>query len=326
MNTLTRSLLPVAVAATLAACGGGGGYGGRRQQQSATAAARHARRRPVRARALRRPRREQHRRDRRCDRCGRQASSSWSARTCELFVGEGANKLTIGTVTPTAVNGGVAPIGLQDLKEVQNDNDQVLGNILVLLRALDADGDPTNGVKIDAAANAAVAKVDGGQDRELQPGRRGVRGGPGHRRAARGAQSHSSATPRPRCSTSPSCSRRAARARSRSPATTRAWSWPIARRARFPSSACARRTAPTSSEPLAEIPVGKEPRYVAISPDDKRAFVTSAVAGTMTVIDLTPRAAGRWSAPRSTSASSRAASRSRRTARTPSLRITRSAK
>ena len=28
MNTLTRSLLPAVVAATLAACGGGGGYGG----------------------------------------------------------------------------------------------------------------------------------------------------------------------------------------------------------------------------------------------------------------------------------------------------------
>ena len=59
---------------------------------------------------------------------------------------------------------GVAPLGLQDFKEVQNDQDQVLGNVLVLLRALDADGDPTNGVKIDAAANAAVAAaVTGGK-------------------------------------------------------------------------------------------------------------------------------------------------------------------
>ena len=47
---------------------------------------------------------------------------------------------------------------------MQNDNDQVLGNILVLLRALDADGDPTNGMKIDAAANTAIAKaVTGGK-------------------------------------------------------------------------------------------------------------------------------------------------------------------
>ena len=82
----------------------------------------------------------------------------------QLFVGTGTNSLVIGTVTPTAVNGGCRDGRLQDLKEVQNDNDQVLGNVLVLLRALDADGDPTNGVKIDAAANAAVATaVTGGK-------------------------------------------------------------------------------------------------------------------------------------------------------------------
>ena len=57
-----------------------------------------------------------------------------------------------------------------------------------------------------------------------------------------------------------------------------------------------------------EVTVGKEPRYVAISPDDKRAFVTNAVAGTMTAIDLTLAASRPQSARRSTSASSRAAS------------------
>ena len=38
---------------------------------------------------------------------------------------------------------------------------------------------------------------------------------------------------------------------------------------------------------LAEIPVGREPRFVAIAPNDSRAYVTSAVDGTMSVIDLT---------------------------------------
>jgi YVTN family beta-propeller protein len=41
------------------------------------------------------------------------------------------------------------------------------------------------------------------------------------------------------------------------------------------------------SELLGEIPVGKEPRFVALSPDDARAYVTNAVDGTMSVIDLT---------------------------------------
>src|SRR5205085_9120796 len=35
---------------------------------------------------------------------------------------------------------------------------------------------------------------------------------------------------------------------------------------------------------LAEIPVGREPRFVAIAPDDSRAYVTSAVDGTMSII------------------------------------------
>lgn len=38
---------------------------------------------------------------------------------------------------------------------------------------------------------------------------------------------------------------------------------------------------------LAEVPVGREPRYVALSPDDKRAFVSNAVDGTLSVVDLT---------------------------------------
>jgi hypothetical protein len=162
VNTLTRSLLPIAVAATLAACGGGGGYGGGGGNNNAPPPP------PVTLAdgqfVLER-----------FDGLGVSSTGANDAATdadgkfkfavgqdVRLFVGTGANKLTIGTVTPTAVNGGIAPIGLQDLKEVQNDQDQVLGNILVLLRALDADGDPTNGVKIDAAANTAIANAVAG--------------------------------------------------------------------------------------------------------------------------------------------------------------------
>ena len=47
-----------------------------------------------------------------------------------------------------------------------------------------------------------------------------------------------------------------------------------------------------ASQLLAEIPVGKEPRFVAIAPNDRRAYVTNAVDGTMSVIDLTAQHAG----------------------------------
>ena len=39
---------------------------------------------------------------------------------------------------------------------------------------------------------------------------------------------------------------------------------------------------------LAEVAVGREPRFVAIAPDNSRAYVTSSIDGTLTVIDLRP--------------------------------------
>ncbi len=213
MNTLTRSLLPVAVAATLAACGGGG-YGGDNNNPPPPPPV-DARRRPVRAREVRRTGCEQQRRQRSCDRCGRQASSSGSARTCELFVGRARTSSPSAPSRRRPSTAASRRSDCKDFKEVQNDNDQVLGNILVLLRALDADGDPTNGVKIDAAANTAIATAVRRQDRELQPGCCGVRGRPGDRRACSRSSSGSSPTPKAALPTSSSCSRRATRARSR---------------------------------------------------------------------------------------------------------------
>src|SRR5215469_4107296 len=40
---------------------------------------------------------------------------------------------------------------------------------------------------------------------------------------------------------------------------------------------------------IAEIPVGEEPRCVAVSPDDKLAFVTNAISGTVSVVSLGQR-------------------------------------
>ena len=43
------------------------------------------------------------------------------------------------------------------------------------------------------------------------------------------------------------------------------------------------------NQKLAEVPVGDEPRCVAITPDDKKVYVTNAVSGTVSVIDATAR-------------------------------------
>src|SRR5215468_2403606 len=43
------------------------------------------------------------------------------------------------------------------------------------------------------------------------------------------------------------------------------------------------------SNKIAEIPVGEEPRCVAVSPDDRFAFVTNGIAGTVSVVNLARR-------------------------------------
>jgi DNA-binding beta-propeller fold protein YncE len=284
VNTLTRSLLSIAVAATLAACGGGGGYGGGNNNPPPPPPVTLADGQFVLERF---------------DGLGVSSTGANDAATdadgkfkfavgqdVRLFVGTGANKLTIGTVTPTAVNGGVAPIGLQDLKEVQNDQDQVLGNILVLLRALDADGDPTNGVKIDAAANTAIANaVAGGKTVNFNQAAAAFAADPvitavlaalnrqlGDAKAA--LLDFTELFPQSRSSSIALTSDN-----SRVVVANRQKSSVSVLRVRANGA--------DAEQKLAEITVGKEPRFVAISPDDKRAFVTSAVAGTMTAIDLT---------------------------------------
>lgn len=280
-SLLTKHLLPAAVAVALAACGGGGGYGdGGNNNPPPPPPVTLADGQFVLERI---------------EGLGVHATGTADVTTdatgkfkfvvgqdAQLFVGQANDRLVVGTVTPTAVNGGVAPIGLQDFKEVQNDQDQVLGNVLVLLRALDADGDPTNGVKIDAAGNAAVAKaVAGGKTVNFNQTAAAFAADPvivavladlkkqlGDAKAALldftelFGQSRSSSI-------------------ALTSDNTRVV---VANRQKSSVSVIRVRGAngTDAEQLLAEITVGKEPRYVAISPDDKRAFVTSAVAGTMT--------------------------------------------
>ena len=192
MNTLTRSLLPAAVAATLAACGGGGGYGdggnnnppppppvtladgqfvlerieglgvrGNGATDGATDATGNFKFGVGQdVRALRRPRREQ------ADRSApsRRLPSTTASRR----------------------------IGLQDLKEVQNDSDQVprqhpRAAACRSTRTGDADQRRQDRCSDQHCQSPRRSRR---QDRQLQPGRRRVRGRPGHRSAVHGAESH----------------------------------------------------------------------------------------------------------------------------------------
>jgi len=285
VNTLTRSLLPVAVAVTLAACGGGGGYGGGGNNNPPPAAVTLADGQFVLERIEGLGIRANGATDSATDAQGK--FKFVVGQDAQVFVGQGANSLIVGTLTPTQVAGGVAALGLQDLKEVQNDKDQVLGNVLVLLRALDADGDPTNGVKIDAAANAAIAAaVAGGKTVNFDQDAAAFAADPvivavlgtlnrrlGDARAA--LLDFTELFPQSRSSSIALTSD-----------NTRVV---VANRQKSSVSVIRVRDAngADAEQRLAEVPVGKEPRFVAISPDDKRAFVTSAVAGTLSAIDLT---------------------------------------
>ena len=161
-----------------------------------------------------------------------------------------------------------------------------------MLRALDADGDPTNGVKIDAAANTAVAAaVAGGKTVNFDQAAAAFAADPviaavladlnrqlGDAKAA--LLDFTELFPQSRSSSI-----------ALTGDDTRAV---VANRQKSSVSVIRVRNAngTDAEQLLAEVTVGKEPRFVAISPDDKRAYVTNAVDGTMCVIDLTLQHAG----------------------------------
>ncbi|MGH8240491.1 MAG: YncE family protein, partial [Steroidobacteraceae bacterium] len=172
-------------------------------------------------------------------------------------------------------------------KEVQNDNDQVLGNILVLLRALDADGDPTNGVKIDAAANAAIAKaVTGGKTVNFNQAAAAFAADPVIVAAVVTELKRQLADPKAALI---DFSELFAQSHSSSIALTSDDTRLVVVNRQKASASVFRVRAANGSdvtEAPVEVPVGKEPRYVAITPDNKRALVTNTIEGTVSVIDL----------------------------------------
>jgi YVTN family beta-propeller protein len=204
----------------------------------------------------------------------------------QFFVGSGADRLVIGTGTPDATNG-VAAFSLQDLNEVQNDNDQYLGNLVNLLIALDEDNDISNGVRISAAAQSAVKHALAG----------GKRINFNQTAAAFAADPIVVAILTPLNRTLLDVNEALAQytllftqSRSSSIALTRDDGRAVVvNRQKGTASVIRVRDAygQDSGDLIAEVPVGKEPRFVALSPDSRRAYVTNGVDGTMSVIDLT---------------------------------------
>ena len=77
-------------------------------------------------------------------------------RKIDFFVGSAANHITIGSATPGYTSGVVA-FSLHDLTEVQAANGEAyLSNLLRVLALLDANDDNSDGFQIDAAANTAI--------------------------------------------------------------------------------------------------------------------------------------------------------------------------
>ena len=203
-----------------------------------------------------------------------------------FFLGSNANHINIGSATPT-YSTGVVSFSLQDLTEVQAANgDAYLSGVLRLLTLLDSNDDPTDGYQVDAATLTAIdAAVAGARTLDFANAAT----------VENDASIKALATAKGR--TLVAAEEAFARyqllfrqSRSSSIALTgddtRAV---VVNRQKASVSVIRVRDAAgaDTSQLLAEVPVGKEPRFVAIAPNNGRAYVTNAVDGTLSTIDLT---------------------------------------
>jgi DNA-binding beta-propeller fold protein YncE len=207
-------------------------------------------------------------------------------RRLDFFVGNAANRILIGSATPTSTAAGLVSFSLHDLTEVQATNGDVyLSNLLRLLALLDTNDDTSDGFQIEAAAiDAIAATVTGTRTLDFTSAN-----------FAADATIAALSTARQRALANGAdmlVRYRLLFRQSRSSSIaltsddTRAV---VVNRQKASVSVIRVRNAngTDASQLLAEIPVGREPRFVAIAPNDSRAYVTSAIDGTMSIIDLT---------------------------------------
>jgi len=301
MNTRTLKgvLLQVATTALVAACGGGGGYGGDDGGNPAP---------PPPAPAAAAVIRDAQFVDDTIEGLGFTVADVGDGRTdatgkfqfaegraIEFFVGSPANRITVGKATPAYSSGAVA-FSLHDLTEVQAANGEAyLSNLLRILALLDANDDVSDGFQIDAAANTAIGTA--------VTGIKALDFTVADDVFANDATVKALATAKARTllSGSEALARYQLLFRQGRSSTialtsddTRAV---VVNRQKASVSVIRVRNTDGSdaSQLLAEVPVGREPRFVAIAPNNARAYVTNAVDGTLSVIDLgaaTPVAVG----------------------------------
>jgi DNA-binding beta-propeller fold protein YncE len=208
----------------------------------------------------------------------------------DFFVGDATNRLIVGSATPTQVNGTLS-FSLNDLNEVQGQNgDEVLGNLVSFLAALDSNGDIGDGIQIDAAANTAAAQaIAGGKSLNFNQSAANFAADPivG---AILKALNHNIIDVKEILAQFTLLFRQS---RSSSIALTADDKRAVVVNRQKDSASIIRvrnDNGADSGDLLGEVKVGREPRFVALSPDDKRAYVTNAVDGTLSTIDLTAAA------------------------------------
>jgi DNA-binding beta-propeller fold protein YncE len=206
----------------------------------------------------------------------------------DFLLGSATNRITVGSATPAYTAGGLIPFSLQNLDEVRAANgDLYLSNLLRLMVLLDANNDTSDGFQIDtAAANAVAAAVTGTKTLDFA-------GSVAAFASDATVVALTTALNRTLVSADEALVRyqllfRQSRSSSIALTSDDNRAVVVNRQKASVSVIRVRNTDGTdAAQLLAEIPVGREPRFVAIAPDDSRAYVTSAVDGTMSVIDLT---------------------------------------
>jgi DNA-binding beta-propeller fold protein YncE len=207
----------------------------------------------------------------------------------DFFVGDGSNRVVVGTANPNVQSADtLISFSLHDLNEARAENgEQHLGNVLRLFAALDANADFADGIQIDAAANAAIAQaVAGGKTLSFKQAEDAFAADPV-------VVAVLGTLDRELASTQAAFARfslffRQSRASSIALTSDDKRAVVVNRLKSSVSVIRVRNGDGTDSgELIGEVSVGQEPRFVALSLDDSRAFVTNGSDGTMSVIDLT---------------------------------------
>jgi YVTN family beta-propeller protein len=205
----------------------------------------------------------------------------------DFFVGDGTNRIALGSANPTVTGNTAVSFSLNDLNEVQGTNgDQVLGNIVGLLATLDANSDISDGIQIDAAANTAAAQAIAGHTLNFNQSGAQFAADPVVTSIVNAL--HRSPIDVKELLAQFTLLFRQSRTSSIALTNDDKRAVVVNRQKNTVSVIRVRKDDGTDAgDLLAEVPVGQEPRSVALSPDDKRAYVTNAIDGTVSVIDLT---------------------------------------